>query len=171
MKRVILLAVILLLSVVFAAAAEINVVDLTDDELHDVINRASAELEQRTLAADPKNTVIFDELGTTITVTGYEVKDKAYYKSTLVLYITIVDSMDIGIEGSIDVAAINGWEVDSTGYIEISAWHKKKDELKFDLAGADVESADQLETLEINFTYTISGLYTFTDTKPVTIYF
>ena len=80
-------------------------------------------------------------------------------------------TVNIGIEGSINVAAINGWEVDHTGYIEISAGHKKKDELKFDLAGADVESADQLETLEINFTYTISGLYTFTDTKPVTIYF
>lgn len=171
MNRVILLAVVLLLSVVFAAAAEPDYVNMTDEELQDMVNRASAELEQRTTAAGPENTVIFDALGTTITVTGVEVKKTWNYNTGLILHTTIVSASDYSIEGIIINSAVNGWEVDHTGIIEISAGHKEKADFSFDLEGAEIETLEQVETLELSFSYTIAGRYVYTDTKPVTIYF
>jgi hypothetical protein len=136
-----------------------------------MINRASAELEQRALGSNPENKVIFDGLGTTITVTGMEMKKTLYYDPGLVLYATIVNTSDLGLEGIVNVSVVNGWEVEHTGLIDISAGHKEKAEFSFDLAGIEVESMEQLDTLEISFSYTISGLNMFTDTKSVTIDF
>ena len=171
MKRVILLTVVLLVCAVFTALAERDYANMTNDELYQIINQVNAEIEKRNLSANPENTVIFDALGTTITVTGVEVKKTWNYNTGLILHTTIVSASDYSIKGMIINSAVNGWEVDSTGIIEISAGHKEKADFSFDLEGAEVETLDQVETLELSFSYTIAGRYVYTDTKPVTIYF
>jgi hypothetical protein len=170
MKRI--FALILTLLLCGAALAEIDYTELTLDELNSVIDHARAEIERRGLTDDPENTLVFDSAGVTITITGVDVDARHWsYSPALVVHTTIVSSLDFGIEGYIDRAVINGWEVGATGHIDIAAGHKKKQDFYFDLAAAEVETYDQIESLELSFCYALADVGHFTVTKPVTVHF
>lgn len=170
MKKIFALALALIL-LAAAALAEIDWASMDDATIQAEINNAHSELVKRELVGNTENVTVFDEAGITIVFKTMEVDDEDWaYKPALVVNTTIVSESSKDMEIGIHNAAINGWEVDNTGYYEIAAGHKEKVSLKFKLEDADVTSFDELETLEISFVYD-KGDYNYTHTDPVTIQF
>lgn len=164
----------LLLALVIAllpfAIAEVDWSSMDDATIQAEIDNAHAELLKRELVGNTDNIVLFDEYGITIVVKSYEQHDGGIYDHGARFNITVVSESQEDVKIYVDNVAINGWEVDYSGVIDIAAGHKEKDRIEFKLDDADIESIDEMETMEISFYYQ-DAEKKYIHTEPVIINF
>ena len=172
MRKLFALLLVLLLIGGIAMADIVDYTGMTDEDIYQLIDSAKAEIERRDLIGNPENLTVFYEQGVTIVITSFESNtDHWMYKPALVAQIKAVNTSDNDMSICIDNAAINGWEVDHDGMINLSAGHKEKARFEFNLEDADVATADELETLEIKFYYYTPESRDVVYTDPVTVTF
>ena len=135
------------------AFAEIDWSSMDDATIQAEINNAHAELVKRELVGNTDNIVLFDEYGVTIVVKSYEQHDGGIYNHGLRFNVNVVNESSEKMKIYLENVAINGWEVNYTGLIDIDAGHKEKDRIEFKLDDADIETVEEIETMEISFYY------------------
>ena len=89
--------------------------------------------------------VIVNQEGVTITLTGNSKK----MGSLLMLEAVVENNSAEAISVSVDSLSINGWEVYTMGITDIGAGKKKKGSFDMNLSNASIESADEIEDIEI----------------------
>lgn len=169
------LAIILALALVgcVALADGIDWASMTDDEVNSAISSAKAEIERRGLVGDVENKTVFDENGVSIIITSFDfVTDDWSYNPCLTANIKAINTSDDAYEIYIENVAINGWETDHSGYVDIAAGHKEKGDFRFKLEDADVGAMEEIETFEISFYYEKPGnTFEYVHTDPIVINF
>ena len=171
MKR--LFAILIALLLCSCALAEgLDLASMTDDDIYTLIDTAHSEIERRGLLGNTENVTVFDEQGITIVFSSFDVDpDNWLYKPALVAKGKVVNTSGNDMAIYIDNVAINGWEVESMGMVDIQAGHKEKEEFQFKLEDADVTALDELETMELTFHYKDPETGKYVYTEPVTINF
>lgn len=146
MKKLItiILAMAMLLPVV-ALADLPDITSLSDQELKDLIEVCSAELASRD-TAKAEETLLFDQDGVKLFQTG-----EAYvYDEYMYIPVAIHSEKDFELSLGMENVKLNGWDVYSSG-VFVSANAKKKGELSFKIADADVSEISQIESLEFSW--------------------
>ena len=88
----------------------------------------------------------------TITVTDAEIRTKKYSDDIdLILYVDIVNDNNFAYEGYIDTVTVNDWQVKKYFWFNVKGGKKQKDTIELKLAGINVFSMDDIETLSISF--------------------
>lgn len=171
MKKLFVIVLSLLLVGCFALAESIDWANMTDEEVNTVIDNGKAEIERRGLIGNTENITVFDENGVSIIITSFAIDTESWiYQPCLTVDFIITNTSNDDYKIYIDNVAINGWEVEYTGYAEVAAGHKAKDKFLFKLADSDVETEEQLETFEISFFYPKPGTtFDYIYTNPITI--
>lgn len=171
MKKLVALALALVMLCSTAYAA-VDWGSMTDDEILAEIDNAKNELVKRELTGNTDNITVVNEAGVTIVFKSYEIdKSSWWFSPALLVKYTIVNQSEDDYEMFVDNIAINGWEVESSGYCAAAAGHKAKGELMFDLEAAEVSDLDELETIEISFHYQVPNEFKYNYTEPITIVF
>ena len=152
MKKLFTMLVVIVLAMPAIAMADLDVASMTDQELRDMIAACSAELRTRN-TVEPDGTLLFETEGLRL----YQIGEP--HISSDYLYIPVAVHNDLGFQLSLSpkVAKINGWEVYSNGVL-VSAEAKKKDELSFKIADADVTELAQIDS--IRFAWTVFNMDT-----------
>ncbi|MBQ1790533.1 MAG: hypothetical protein II008_10155 [Oscillospiraceae bacterium] len=172
MRKLFALLLVLLLIGGIAIAETVDYTSMTDEDIYQLIDSAKAEIERRGLIGNAENATVFDEQGVTIVITSFEINtDHWMYKPALVVRVTAVNTSNKDMSICVDNAAINGWEVDQEGMIDLAAGHREKAKFVFNLEDAEVTIADELETLEIKFYYYTPESRDVVYTDPVTVTF
>lgn len=147
---VLLIAVIMLLAIPVEAFAEApDFSAMTDEELHEYIGLARNELKKRELNAEGK-TILFEQDNVTVYLTGdYRIygSDNIYIAFETV----VVNDSDVTASVVVDTLTLNGWDVYGSGISGVTAHHKKKDELSFNLTDAEISSFEEIEEVEWRF--------------------
>ena len=155
MKRLLglLFAVLFIFSISVEAFAELpDFTSLTDEELHALVDGARNELKARELVINEK-TVLLNQEGVQIYLTGpYEVEAQSYSNYTTISFeAVVVNDTDKKINVSFESSSVNGWDVDNSGILEISAGKKKKGNLKLRISDADITTYEEIEDIELVF--------------------
>ncbi len=172
MKKIFALALALLLFIAIPCEAFAEMPDfsaMTEDELLELINHARNELTARSLKAE-ENTVLYDQDGIQIYLTGK--KSFNAYEDTSYLYLeaVIINDSERNIGVSVDSASINGWEVTGWGISDVSASKKKRDNFEFYTSDADVFDIGEIEELEVTLhIYDCDSYETFKKIDPIII--
>ena len=174
MKKLFALFLAILMFVAIPCEAFADLPDLAamaDDELQELINAARNELTRRGLKAE-ENTVLYDQDGIQIYLTGKKYVEDYGDSSELYVEVVIINDSDNDIGILMDSATINGWEIYGWGTDDISAGKKKKAEFEFLASDADVFSIEEVEDLEMKMNiYDCNSYDTIARLDPVTIYF
>ena len=78
-------------------------------------------------------------------ITDYEKSD---WTSYLTINSIVENKSDKNVTLSIDTLSVNGWDVSTFVYAQVSAGKKAKQEIAFDLSDASVEKASEITTME-----------------------
>jgi len=149
-KKIVAVALMMILCATAAFAAEIDWASMTDDEIRSIIAEAQEELAKRAPVAEgalriAEGTVLIDRDGILVTLTG-----KIETMGTLMELEVIVENNSaepiyVNVSGS----SINGWEVFGAGLADIGSGKKKKGDLMFTLDDANINSPSEIEELEL----------------------
>ena len=154
--RVIAAAVALGLMGSHCAFAAVDWASMDDATIQAEIANAQAELAKRSggdVAGSVEGTVIFDAEGVKATVQSYGVGDYMDTADALQIDFLVENTSNKDMEFSPAMVSINGWEVDYMCYVEIGAGHKAKDRILLLLSDANISSIDEVENVELAFTY------------------
>ena len=155
MKKLLALILVLALAMPAVSLAEFDIMSLldlstmTDEALRGMINLCSAELMTRH-KVDPDGILILDQDNVRVYQTG----DAYISYGFLRIPVAIVNDNDFEAWVGPDDAKCNGWDIYSSGD-SASGKGKKKGNLAFNLSDAEIESIDQIESLE--FKWSISN--------------
>lgn len=145
---------------------------MTDEDIESLIIFAQSELYVRNLVGDNENVTVLNENGLSIILTTYSVdNDSWFFDPGLVIDCIIVNTSENDYEASVPKAAINGWEVETLAYFEVTSGHKAKDSITLDMEGADISSHDEIETIELWFSYGKPDEFKRTEVGPITLRF
>lgn len=174
MKRIFALCLALLLFIAIPCEAFAELPDfaaMSDEELQELVNAARNELARRGLAAE-EGTVIYDEDGIQIYLTGKQYVEDYGDSSTLYVEVVIINDSDKDIGIMMESSTINGWEIYGWGTDDISAGKKKKAEFEFNASDADVFAIEEVEDIEMQMNIYDSETYeTIKKLDPITINF
>lgn len=146
---------------------------MTDEQLHAIIDSARNELAKREIVLDGK-TLLFEKEGVSVYLTSdfksdALVTDSMHYMRAQVI---VVNDSDRNVSVAIDSMAVNGWDVNSSGFSKIAAGKKQKDDLAFNAVDTDVTSVEEIETIEITFRLSDADTYKFfADVDPISLHF
>jgi len=151
MKKLLAVALALIMLASTAAFAEPETIDLTvmtRDELRDLLNRTRAELFKYEIAIDG-DTVIYDEEDLKVIFRSYEVK-KAKDGTTLMEFEYIIENKtDTDFRFYFDDVYINGWEKSGMIHGNVNAKKKSKEKVSLkDMEEVEVTSQEELEEME-----------------------
>lgn len=156
-----------------AAYAEIDWASMDDATIESEIKNAQSELEKRHPSDDDgskdpnKRTgkaVILDLDEIKVTATSFEVVDHWQYGTALQVNYLVENNGDKDFEAHLDRIAINDYEVDYVGYIEIGAGNKAKGDFVLKMSDAEVSSLNEIEKVTFTFHY-----YSEEDAKFITL--
>ena len=156
----------------FAEAPDFSA--MTDDELHELIDRARNELKVRECIAK-ENTVLIDQDDVKVYLTGkYEICE-FYYPADLVsikFETVVINDSNTTISIGIDSSTVNGWDVRNDGISGITAGHKKKGELEFYISEAEITSYEEIEDVILNlYIYDSDNWEVMAHVEPITLHF
>lgn len=138
------IALVMLFSV--SALAEIDLKGMSDGELSALIAQAQQELNSRKAAGGDERIVLYDANGICWYITDYEESD---WSSYLTINSIVENTSDKNVTLSVDALSVNGWDVSTFVYAQVSAGKKAKEEISFDLSDASVEKASEITTMEV----------------------
>lgn len=143
-----LITIILAMAMLLPAVALADLPDVaafTDQELRDLITAASAELLARN-TAEPDGILIFEKDGIKLYQTGEPTLSSEYMHIPVAVY----NDTDFEMNVSPENAKINGWEVYSGGIV-VGAKARKKGDIAFNIANADVTELGQIDSLRFSW--------------------
>lgn len=140
MKKLFTLLLVLALALPALVLADPDVTSMTDQELRDMITACSAELRART-TEETDGTLLFETEGLKL----YQIGEPRVSSDYLYIPVAIYNDLDFQVSLSPNVPKINGWEIYSSG-ASANAKSKKKGELSFKIADADVTALDQIDS-------------------------
>ena len=168
---------ILIFSLAFPLEAFAELTDfssMTEEELHELINGARNELTLRELVFD-KDTVLIDQDGVKVYLTGNYKVNEFYYPDDLVsvtFEAVIINETDTTISVNFDSATVNGWDVSYNGIGDITAGHKKKDNLELYISEADITTYEEIEEVIFDlYVYDSDNWDTLFSPDPITVQF
>lgn len=166
------LAVMMFIAIPCEAFADLpDFAAMSDEELQELVNAARNELARRVLSAE-ENTVLYDQDGVQIYLTGKQRVESYGDSATLYVEVIIINDTDKNIGIMMDSSSINGWDVYGWGDSGISAGKKKKAEFEFNAHEADVFALEEVEDLEMKMNIYDEDTYdTIKALDPVTISF
>ena len=176
MKRIALtlLALVVLFSAFFpcsAFAEAPDLSDMTDEELHALIDAARNELTSREMKA-AENTVLFEQEGVQVYMTGNNRTENYGDSAYLYVEVIIINDSDKDIALVDKSVCVNGWEVMFFGVGGVSAGKKKKDEIELVISDASISSLEEVEDVEFVFQLVDENAYNIICTAdPVTVHF
>lgn len=141
-----LMATVLIMLLTVSALAEIDLKGMSDSELSALIAQAQQELNSRKAAAGDEQIVLYDANGIIWYITDYEESD---WSSYLTINSIVENKSDQNVTLSVDTLSVNGWDVSTFVYAQVSAGKKAKQEISFDLSDASVEKASEITTMEV----------------------
>ncbi len=166
--------IVIMLIPTFAFAEDKEAPDfaaMTDEELHDLINGARNELKSRELAA-AEDTALIDQDGVKVYLTGKYDVEKYSETANLKLEAVVINDTDKMISILFDSASVNGWDVDNSGIVEITAGHKKKGEIYLTISDAEIEENEKIEDVVFDlFVYDCDNWDKIFDVDPLTVHF
>ena len=150
MKKLFALVITLVMimsAAAFAAPETVDLVEMTQDELNDLINRAKIELRKFGNASEA-GTVILDHDGILVKFAGVD-----FGFMGLEFKLIIENNSQSVVRISADKMYINGWETMPLLSAEVESGKKSRETIDAMNAekDADVSSADDLETVEFIF--------------------
>ena len=143
--RVFLAALALFMLIAVSVSAELDLKGMSDAELSALISQAQQELNSRRAASGEEQIVLYNANGIYWYITDYEESD---WTSYLTINSIIENKSDKNVTLSIDTLSVNGWDVSTFVYAQVSAGKKAKQEIAFDLSDASVEKASEITTME-----------------------
>lgn len=160
MKRIIVSLLLIMSLLLSAALAEssINLDAMTDEEIVQLMNQCQSALAEKTIAPE---TVLYsdEELGVTVTITGYEFEDKHCWLS---VYGTVINQSDKNVEVKAEEYDIyvNNWQIQCFGneILESEPGRNYKGRIirALDLdTAAEVTKAEDLSIVEGTYLITI----------------
>lgn len=172
-KKIIATMAALTLMSNIVAYSEIDWASMDDATIQAEIKNAQDELAKRNGSSSVggvEGAVIFDAEGVKATVQSYGVGDYMGTADSLKIDFLVenTSSKDMGFSPS--MVSINGWEVDYVCYVDIAAGHKSKERILLLLSDANISSIDEVETVELAFTYPDEN-YDYHQTDTVTLKF
>lgn len=174
MKRIFALCLALLMFIAIPCEAFADLPDfaaMSDEELQELVNAARNELARRVMAAE-ENTVLYDQGGIQIYLTGKQYVEDYGDSSSLYLEVVIINDSDKNIGIMMASSSINGWEIYGWGTDGISAGKKKKAEFEFNASDADVFAIEEVEDLEMQMNIYDGDTYeTISKLDPITVSF
>jgi len=145
MRKLITLLLILALAVPMAATADVDFASMTDQQLKDMIQSCSEELQQR--QTTPEGWVlIFEYDGIKIYQTG----EAKIFLGFLDIPVAVFNDTDRDILITADDALCNGWDVYSSG-CSAKKHTKNRGEISFHTTDAFVKSIDQITSLQFRW--------------------
>ena len=170
-----LFVAILALLLCASALAEGDWASYTDDELTAMIdeltvlvNGARDELARRSNASESSG-VVFDKDGHKLTVTNMRQGDSIFAKLSVSFDALYENNSDGQYTLVISDTFVNGWDTGSAGTIRTEPGHKLKDTITIKLDDTDVESIDDIQTIEFIFAF-MDEHYKLTTFDPVVVY-
>ena len=143
--RIFLAALALFMLIAVSASAELDLKGMSDTELSALISQAQQELNSRRAASGEEQIVLYNANGIYWYITDYEKSD---WTSYLTINSIVENKSDKNVTLSIDTLSVNGWDVSTFVYAQVSAGKKAKQEIAFDLSDASVEKASEITTME-----------------------
>ncbi len=160
MKKFLTVLLALLLLCGSCLAEGLNYASMTDAQLHDIV------------AAE--KTVLFEQDGVTVYMTGdYTIRESSI-SDDIWLKINIVVVNDSGRDVGIDTVnpSVNGWDVSASILSTTTKGKKSKQELTLNVKDAEVKSLEEIEELEIAFRMYDGETYkTFAEIPAITLHF
>ena len=173
MKRILAILLLALMTCGTCVAEGLDYASMSDEQLHGVVDAARNELAKREIVAEGK-TLLFEKEGVSVYLMDDFVADSIVTDSWKYMRadVVVVNDSERNVNVSIDSMSVNGWEVSSLGFSKITAGKKQKDELSFNALDTDVETVEEIETVEIHFRLSDADNFMFfADVDPVTIHF
>lgn len=175
MKRIIslILTTILLFSISSAFAQDFS--SMTDAELKEQYDYIRNELTTRGLKAE-KKTVLFEESGIQIYISGEATVEKATFGLSLILPIVIINNNDKNIRVLITKSSVNGWTLSNAvvSNCDIPTGKKSQSRIQFPLKDTDVETIEDFEEVEFRIYVcdldNLMGEKVVSETNPITVF-
>ena len=160
-----ILTTICILACSCSALAELDLSTMSDDELTALIADAQQELNSRKATDETEQPVLYDDNGIKWYITGY---DMSSWSSYLTIDCVVENESNVDITLSVDTLTVNGWDVSSWFYAQVSAGKKTKEELSFDLEDANISGVDEITSMEAAFKIYNSNTYNDIDEQHIT---
>ncbi len=144
--------------------------DMSDEELHGIIDAARNELARRERALT-KDMALFEAEGFTLYLTGKNALDDQVLDSQY-LHIGALavndGEKDIGV--AVNSAVVNGWEVYCSGLSVTSEGKKREEDLLFDVASTGIQSLDEVEDIQLSLSlYDAESYMLICDLEPLSL--
>lgn len=150
MKKLLVILLAMCLMWGTCLAEGMNFAEMTDEQLHGILDAVRNELAQRELAI-AENTVLVEQDGVTVYLTGkYDLWGDPETGLYMGLQAIVVNESEYNVAVTVESASINGWVVYSGGIGESAAGKKQKSTIDFDLTAAEVTSYEEIEDIEMN---------------------
>lgn len=171
MKRLLAISITLILFAYGAFAESIDYSNMSDEDLHSMIDTARNELTKRELVAGEK-TVLVDQDGVQLYLTGdIDFRESSDSKYTEIGVVLINDS-DRKISISIEDLYVNGWSI--FAMCGASAESGKKDKATIDMSLDEAEINNFQDIEEMEFTVRVYDGESYDDlftVGPMTVHF
>ncbi len=168
MKRIIAIALVLMLLGVYACAESIDWASMSDEEIEAVIAAGREELASRDRPEDG-SIIAYDKDGHKLTLSNMREGNYINYDLSVVFDAIYENSSDGSNELIINGSFVNGWDTGALSSPDTTPGHKEKLEIVIGLDDTDVKSLDEVETIEFVFGYQDAN-YHFTEFEPTVIY-
>ena len=173
MKKILSLSIVLMLmlqAVVFADAESSQYSDMTTENLQTILDNVRNELFLRSIKLEPDQ-VFYDDGSVKVYLTGkWEYPKDIGLGRFLRFEICVINQSDVKISLEYDKTYINGWEVGHVVLGKVEAGKKKKLDLVFKGLDADLQSAEEVDEVEFQFTVYNAETKKPIKTVPVMIY-
>lgn len=170
MKKLLVVALCVLLTLNTCFAESPDYTQMSVEELSAEYGKIRNELYKRGLVADEGETNIFDKDGVTVYLTGkyelHEFSNEMYIDMEAV----VINNRETSIYFD-PSASINGWDVNRYRGITVSAGHKCRDILEYNLSDAGISSYEEIEEIEFRLHIVDDSFKEIGKYDPVTIYF
>lgn len=162
---IVILSSICVLACCCSALAELDLSTMSDEELTTLIADAQQELNSRKTTDQAEQPVLYDDNGVKWYITGY---DMSSWSSYLTINCVVENESNVDITLSVDTLTVNGWDVSSWFYAQVSAGKKTKEELSFDFEDASISGVDEITSMEATFRIYNSNTYKDIDEQHIT---